>query len=293
MASFKRLILLFDKGNYQLPREKYAAVNWEELKDTNIDTYANNISDAILKFSKSCIPNKQKPVRPSDPPWITSHLKLQIRRRRRAYRKAKRTNNAAEWTKFRSLRNQIINQMISDIRKSKDDHIQKLAANFQTSSRSTMSWLSCLKSFIKPSNDSSTIPPLQDGDGLFEDEQCKVDIINNYFRDQTILDENPTQIIEEEEPSPHKLDSIVTSATEVESLLQTLTLGKASGPDGINKWILKELSKELSIPLSDLFSQSLRTSRYPHAWKEANVNSIFKSGDRSLPVNYRPVSVFV
>jgi hypothetical protein len=154
-----------------------------------------------------------------------------------------------------------------------------------------MSWWSCLKSFIKPSTGSSTIPPLQDGDDLFEDEQCKADILNNYFRDQTILDENPTQIIEEEELSPHKLDSIVTAATEVESILQMLTLGKAPGPDGINNRVLKELSKELSIPFSDLFNQSLRTSRYPQAWKKANVTPIFKSGDQSLRGNYRPVSL--
>jgi hypothetical protein len=89
---------------------------------------------------------------------------------------------------------------------------------------------SCLKSFIKPSNGYSTIPPLHDGDNLFEDEQCKADIFNNYFRDQTILDENPTHIIEDEELSPHKLNSIFTSSTEVDSILQTLTLGKALGP---------------------------------------------------------------
>jgi hypothetical protein len=99
------------------------------------------------------------------------------------------------------------------------------------------------KIFYKPSNGSSTIPPLQDGDELFEDEQCKANILNNYFRDQIILDENPTQIIDEEELSPHKLDSIVTSTTGVESILQTLSLGKASGPDGINNRVLKELSK--------------------------------------------------
>jgi hypothetical protein len=76
-----------------------------------------------------------------------------------------------------------------------------------------MSWWSCLKSFIKPSNGSSTLPPLQDGDDLFEDEQCKADILNNYFRDKTILDKTLHRLLMRRAFSPHKLDSIVTSAT--------------------------------------------------------------------------------
>ena len=64
---------------------------------------------------------------------------------------------------------------------------------------------------------------------------------------------------------------------------------KASGPDTINIRILKELCRELLAPLYDLFNQSLRISEYPEAWKEANVTPIFKSGDRSLHGNYRPV----
>jgi hypothetical protein len=66
MASFKRHIWLSDKGNYQLPRENFTAVNWEELKDINIDTYANNVSDVILRCSNSCIPTKQIIIHPSD-----------------------------------------------------------------------------------------------------------------------------------------------------------------------------------------------------------------------------------
>lgn len=48
----------------------------------------NNITNVILTNSKLCVPNKYTTVRPSEPPWIISHLKLLIRRRCRSYRKA-------------------------------------------------------------------------------------------------------------------------------------------------------------------------------------------------------------
>ena len=87
------------------------------------------------------------------------------------------------------------------------------------------------------------------------------------------------------------MEPFVITPTEVESVLKSLSLGKASGPDTVNNRILKELSVELSSPLADLFNQSLSTSIFPDAWKEAYVSPIFKNGDRSAPGNYRPISL--
>ena len=54
---------------------------------------------------------------------------------------------------------------------------------------------------------------------------------------------------------------------------------------------MRELSSELSVPLCTLFNQSLQIGEIPSIWKEANVCSIFKSGDASLVSNYRPISL--
>ena len=87
------------------------------------------------------------------------------------------------------------------------------------------------------------------------------------------------------------MEAFVILPAEVESVLNSLPLGKASGPDTVNNKILKELSVELSSPFADLFNQSLSTSTFPDAWKEAYVSPIFKNGDRSIPGNYRPISL--
>ena len=55
--------------------------------------------------------------------------------------------------------------------------------------------------------------------------------------------------------------------------------------------MLCELSKELSVPLSIVFNKSLEDGIIPTEWKSANVVAIFKKGTKSVPGNYRPVSL--
>ena len=44
-------------------------------------------------------------------------------------------------------------------------------------------------------------------------------------------------------------------------------------------------------PLCLLLNKSLRLKKYPRSWKIAHVIPLFKNGDKSLPSNYRPVSL--
>ena len=87
------------------------------------------------------------------------------------------------------------------------------------------------------------------------------------------------------------LDNITLSELEVESVIKTLVIGKASGPNGLSNRILRELSSELAIPFCSLFNQSLRSSTFPGSYKEANVCPVPKKGDLSIVSNYRPISL--
>ena len=100
-VSFSRYIWNYDQGNYELLHNKATSFNWDSGKDNDINTYANKINTAVTSIAKECIPNRCIKVKPSEIPWINSTIKRNIRKRKRAYRKVKRTNLVSDWNKLK------------------------------------------------------------------------------------------------------------------------------------------------------------------------------------------------
>ena len=81
------------------------------------------------------------------------------------------------------------------------------------------------------------------------------------------------------------------SEDDVLILLRGLNPSKASGLDEIGASFLKLGAPAIASSLSSLFNNSLSTGVFPEDWKCAKVSPVYKSGPRSDPANYRPVSL--
>jgi hypothetical protein len=91
---------------------------------------------------------------------------------------------------------------------------------------------------------------------------------------------------------PNKtLDSILVTEQQVAAKIQSIGSSKSPGPDGLTSEVLKYLCPIICKPLAMLFNTSYENGQLPLDWKKANVIPIFKKGDRSEALNYRPVSL--
>ena len=87
------------------------------------------------------------------------------------------------------------------------------------------------------------------------------------------------------------LSSIECTEEEVVNVLRSLKLKTSSGPDGISSSMLKNTVFSISSTLCSLFNLSLSTGIVPSDWKSSNITPVFKSGNKNLVSNYRPISL--
>ena len=78
---------------------------------------------------------------------------------------------------------------------------------------------------------------------------------------------------------------------ELKDSFNSLKTGKSPGIDKYHVDVVYKLYKELSVPLTHIFSLSLKTGVFPSLLKIAKVIASFKTGDTEDIGNYRPISI--
>ncbi len=74
--------------------------------------------------------------------------------------------------------------------------------------------------------------------------------------------------------------------------LSSLRPRKATGPDGIPGWVLRENADILARPISGIINQSYRETHLPESWKCANIAPIPKEKPvRIINKHLRPISL--
>ena len=79
---------------------------------------------------------------------------------------------------------------------------------------------------------------------------------------------------------------------EIHNLLVDLNSKKAMGSDQLPADVLTACALVLAPPLTILVMASLRPGIVPSVLKQADIRPLFKAGDREVPGNYSPVSLF-
>ena len=228
----------------------------------NIDVNAQHITEALLLAAESTIPNKTVTIRPSTHPWITSHIRQLIRKRKHTFKQFKRTSDNHYWDKYKCIRNKIV----SDIRKSKNDYFDKLNALLSTETTNGKLFWKTSKQLLNVEKSSSSIPTLVLNNEYAEDDNQKANMLNTYFTSQAVVTDD-CRPLPELLPTQSMLTHILVSSQDVSDVLRNLDINKACGPDLIRPHLLKESAGVLARPLSILFNRSLEQGYFPTVWK--------------------------
>jgi len=239
----------------------------------------DNLKLAILTSMNKHIPQKTPSSRHTLP-WFSRELRRH-RKKQRLYRREQTYYTPENWTAFKTHQK----TFSKNIKKAEHEHISTYLANNVRNNPKHF-----FKFFKSRRQDTTAITALKDyNNTLVTDPELKSQLLNTHFQSVfTHENDNTPNIPDRPYPPIPPLD-ITTNG--ILKLRTTLDTNKATGPDQIPALILKSCAPVLAPILQSIFSQSLASFTLPTDWLCANITPLFKTGDRTDPTNYRPISL--
>ena len=138
------------------------------------------------------------------------------------------------------------------------------------------------------------IPHLKSLDGLSKTSKEAADILLKQFLSVAADGQsscNPPPMSISPSPPISQLSTITFSPSKVRSVICKLKPNSAPGNDGLHPKVLIALADILCEPLACFFQNLFSAGSTPESWKYGIISPIYKTGDRSDPANYRPVTL--
>ena len=279
-----REIRLWDKGN--LDQVKRDLLNFSQafVSENTVTTPVNKLWDAIVDniniTVEKNIPTKTTSTRFSQP-WINREIKRISRRKKRAFRQARKSGKANDWARYKRLKR----ESQAQCRQVHDAYVANLLSDDPSNNPKRF------YSYIKSKRcDNSGVAPLRKEGRTHADPKTKAEILNNQF--SSVFTREDTDSLPSMPHSPYAdAPNITIEPNGVANLLAKLNPHKAKGPDNIEAKLLRVAAVELAPAISLLFQASLDQGVVPEIWKKAFVSPIFKKGDKATAANYRPISL--
>jgi hypothetical protein len=287
---YTRKIWLYKDADWENFRQNLRSSGINDLTNINdIDILTDLFTAKLLEAASKSIPNKNVSIRPRDKPWMTNQIRREMRKRERFFKHWKKNLNPTNRLKFTQQRNIVIQL----VRKAKNEYITKLQSRIANKPLSSKEWWKTCKEIYKGTFDGpGNIPPLlNDKNEYVYSNLEKATLLNSYFTGIASLNDDNVELPPLTILATTTLDTIAVKETDVLKILANIDTGKALGPDLISPRLLYHSRDIIAPVLTNLINKSLIQGKVPTKWKTANVIPIHKKGDKSIPSNYRPISL--
>lgn len=276
----KKIIRDYNRGDFEAINNDLSTFTdlfLDGFDDRSVQTNWNMFSDKIIQLTEQYIPHRSV-TNNSNAPWYNSHIRRLSNRKKRFFRAAKLSPSNERWALYATASTLYI-QALRDAKKHFHSHVlpSMLTTNVKKFWRT-----------FNPSTDDAITLTDSSGDPISSD--ICASVFNRTFAENFSAHSavnNPTT-------NSHTFESmppILISTLGVLELIGGLSLHSAPGCDNISNKFLKNTSAYAALILTKLFQQSLDQSILPNEWKIGKVIPIHKSGSKTSPLNYRPISL--
>ena len=287
---FKRTVWNYKKCNIDGLVEALSSAPWDAGFNvfSDIDDIATYWSSLLMQTAAEFIPNTTVTVRAREKPWVNGDLKRLIRRRNVLWRRYRRARSDAHLNTFKLVRN----QAVALNRTLRLNYYTSLGEELSSSDMPNRKWWKTVRQ-VTGDKVCTSIPPLIENGVSLTDPCVKAVIFYQYFTSQCTqppgAENHPLPPFKYETQA--RLSDMSFSIPEVKKILKSLNVNKATGPDGISIFLVKNTADVLAKPLCKLFNYSLEAGVFPSDWKTSNVVPVHKKNDAQNKCDYKPVSL--
>ena len=292
-----------------LSEEKWAQFNVElnlilseKLNKNDLVLNVNNIAECITKTYQLLLdkymPMKKlsrKERRYFHKPWITSAIKVSIKKKNRLFKLSKRKKDLKYTEDYKRYRNILTRTK----KKAHDDYYREKLAEYGHNKSKT--WRLINEISKRKRNTKTSITEMVDKGGkTISDATSISNCLNKHFSEigkdmaskfDTLGRAGIKDPLEYISNSIERfIDLPETTCSEIRRLILDLDI-KKSCFDQISNKVIKATSNVIIPFLEILFNKSLETGVFPSIFKIAKVTPLHKGGDKTNLNNYRPISL--
>ena len=303
LTSRPSLKRIFSIQNYEVCLSLAAAINWDPISPHNPDfieltpsqSYKLFHSKILFLFNTAfpLIQNEPAPKnRPKTLPWISTEIIIASRKKNRLlknFTKNQTPENKQILTKFRNL-------LKTKIRKAEKQFYFQKFVNCDHNMKAT--WNVINEILGNESNLHKPIPSALCIDNIHYHNPTDIATqFNDYFANiggklACMIPPSPTSYCDYlPEPNPNSFQLTPTTPQEILNLLLELDKSASQGPDNLPASFIRSIATYIANPLSIIINHSFSHAVFPDDLKIAKITPIHKSGPKSDPSNFRPISL--
>ena len=268
------------KTNFSLLNTLAKSADWEGDVDKSMQERYDHFKRTLHELTSRCAP-----------PASTKAAKKNIYMTREALKKKKKkrslwltylhTQDPIDYARYIRCRNDL-RRLTRNLRQNFE---KKLAKDAKQDSKAFWRYVH------SRTKTRTRVEDLKQEDGSIATEDSnKAGVLNSFFSSM-FTDENDEVPQASVNYSGPMLEEVKVTPELVKRKLKKLRPYSSPGPDQIHPRVLFETAESITLPLTQLFQESLQSSVLPSDWKLGDIVPIFKKGCKQTPANYRPVSL--
>ena len=288
------MVRIYSEKNIDKFKNSLENVDWETILNyADIQNMCDSFYNHIYGTFETSFPLvRQSRARSKDKKWVTSGLLTSINKKNQLYRKQLSSPSLYNTTQYKNYKN----TLSTCLKEAEKLYYRNL---FLESNNAITTFWKTFGQTLNPSKQKTKqhIEKLIINNTEVTDNDGIANGLNDYFCTigEKISNALPKSQLHFTDYLKNKLEStfFLSPITELETKkeLKKLNKKKTSGPDNIPPKFINICSEYLSKPLTVIYNKSICDATFPNIWKLAKVIALYKKNDRSLPENYRPISL--